>query len=33
MPVVQFDFCYFKTAREETTAAILTGIDVVKQAW
>ena len=28
MPVVQFDFCYFKTAGEPTTSAILTGIDV-----
>ena len=28
MPVVQFDFCYFKTAGEETTTAILTWIDV-----
>ena len=28
MPVVQFDFCYFKTAVEPTTTAILTGIDV-----
>ena len=28
MPVVQFDFCYFKTAGEATTTAILTGIDV-----
>ena len=28
MPVVQFDFCYFKTAGEPTASAILTGIDV-----
>ena len=28
MPVVQFDFCYFKTAGEATTTPILTGIDV-----
>ena len=28
MPVVKFDFCYFKTAGEPTTTAILTGIDV-----
>ena len=28
MPIVQFDFCYFKTSGEATTAAILTGIDV-----
>ena len=27
MPVVQFDFCYFKAAGEPTTTAILTGID------
>lgn len=28
MPVVQFDFCYFKTAGEQTVTPILTGIDV-----
>lgn len=28
MPVVQFDFCYFKTAGEQTLTQILTGIDV-----
>ena len=28
MPVLQFDFCYFKTAGEPTTTAILNGIDV-----
>ena len=28
MPVIQFDFCYFKTAGEPTTTAILAGIDV-----
>ena len=28
MPVVQFDFCYFKTAGEQQTTPILTGIDV-----
>ena len=28
MPVVQFDFCYFKAAGEAATTAILTGIDV-----
>ena len=28
MPVVQFDFCYFKTAGEPTTTAMITGIDV-----
>ena len=27
MPVVQLDFCFFKTAGEATTAAILAGID------
>ena len=28
LPVVQFDFCYFKTAGEQSTTPILTGIDV-----
>ena len=28
LPVVQFDFCYFKTANEQHTTPILTGIDV-----
>ena len=28
LPVVQFDFCYFKTAGEQQTTPILTGIDV-----
>ena len=28
MPVVQFDFCYFKTAGEQTVTPILTGVDV-----
>ena len=28
MPVVQFDFCYFKTAGEQTTTAILAGINI-----
>ena len=28
MPVVQFDFCYFKTAGEPTTTGTLAGIDV-----
>ena len=27
-PVVQFDFCYFKSLGEQKTAPILTGIDV-----
>ena len=35
--LVQFDFCYFRTAGEATTAAILSGIDVetgmVMAAW
>ena len=28
MPVLQFDFCYIKTAGEQATTAILTGTDV-----
>ena len=28
MPVLQFDFCYIKTAGEQATTAILTGMDV-----